>query len=616
MERYVRNKYEYKHFRRDRLQKEEERIKETLSNSGSSRSGISFTTARRPNGSSWSSGSSSNGSSGISVASKRHADSRSSSPSSKVGKVLGVEPVHQHAQYYASAPPTSVGTTFPSPGLSVQVSGVLEDMIRHIRDMGFSDDRRSLEVLKRTGGNVQAAVEILLSIDGRSSSLAVETRKAALPVAPASAPIQKTGESYVNPFDELDRQEKLFAAQQQQQQQQQQQHLQLRQTSVGGSSNPFDHPHMQQSTTLFPHRTGPESLHMSNPFVAQAPMPSITLHLQQQQQQQEQLNPFGQQQEQPNPFGQQQEFPAPILTQQLQNNHHTFVQSPLQTQFMATNPYSAQASPVTGGYNPFFQQPMQQQPQQQMQLQQQPQQQMQLQQQQFQQFGQQQQQQPVFDQQQQPIQQYQMQQPTQQSYYTSQQPQQTPQFLVHQQQPQQQFLLQNPHQQHQIQPQRTGLGKDGIMSLYNLPHLAPTPQPPQQQQLQQQQQQQQQNLTVGGMDIQRSASAPRVSVGMGIAFSQSPIPGSKNPFMMQQPQQQQQQVPQQPQQALAQARMNLSLGQGQGQGQGQRQRVGQVAEIGGRSHVSQESVDFGSWMRQSESGRHSPDAFAKLSFGE
>ena len=32
----------------------------------------------------------------------------------------------------------------------------------------------------------------------------------------------------------------------------------------------------------------------------------------------------------------------------------------------------------------------------------------------------------------------------------------------------------------------------------------------------------------------------------------------------------------------------------------------------GRGHMTQESVDFGNWM--SQSGRHSPDAFASLSF--
>jgi len=40
-----------------------------------------------------------------------------------------------------------------------------------------------------------------------------------------------------------------------------------------------------------------------------------------------------------------------------------------------------------------------------------------------------------------------------------------------------------------------------------------------------------------------------------------------------------------------------------------------VAGVGagvGRGHMTQESVDFGNWM--SQSGRHSPDAFASLSF--
>lgn len=75
----------------------------------------------------------------------------------------------------------------------------------------------------------------------------------------------------------------------------------------------------------------------------------------------------------------------------------------------------------------------------------------------------------------------------------------------------------------------------------------------------------------------------------------APSAGSNNPFLP-------------PGQGLPASQSSVNLGA---------QRAGSVAGQGGgggggRGHMSQESVDFGAW----QSGRHSPDAFASLSFGQ
>lgn len=76
----------------------------------------------------------------------------------------------------------------------------------------------------------------------------------------------------------------------------------------------------------------------------------------------------------------------------------------------------------------------------------------------------------------------------------------------------------------------------------------------------------------------------------------APSAGSNNPFLP-------------PMQGLPMSQSSLNLAGQAGQGG---VRGGSVAGQGGRGHMSQESVDFGAW----QTGRHSPDAFASLSFGQ
>lgn len=78
----------------------------------------------------------------------------------------------------------------------------------------------------------------------------------------------------------------------------------------------------------------------------------------------------------------------------------------------------------------------------------------------------------------------------------------------------------------------------------------------------------------------------------------APSAGSNNPFLP-------------PMQGLPMSQSSLNL-TGQVGMVGQGVRGGSVAGQGGRGHMSQESVDFGAW----QTGRHSPDAFASLSFGQ
>ena len=39
----------------------------------------------------------------------------------------------------------------------------LQDQLRQLNDMGFTDYNRNISALRRTGGNVEAAIEMLVS---------------------------------------------------------------------------------------------------------------------------------------------------------------------------------------------------------------------------------------------------------------------------------------------------------------------------------------------------------------------------------------------------------------------------------------------------------------------
>ncbi|KAH8149008.1 uncharacterized protein LAJ45_06983 [Morchella importuna] len=254
-----------------------------------------------------------------------------------------------------------------------------------------------------------------------------------------------------------------------------------------------------------------------------------------------------------------------------------------------TNPYYSQngngtmyaAPQAVAGYNPFvtnsapptMNNPYQHQA---------PQQQQQMLIQQQQQFLQQQQ----FTQQQAALQQQQQQQ-QQQAALQAQQQQQlaAQQQAAHQLQLQQQQYLQsqlapqaplwasqpqplspqpNPYQSQLLQQRTGGVDKSAILALFNYPHLAPQP-------------------SANPVPLPLAENKPPPTA-MERSMS-APSAGSNNPFL---PQAQQQQVQQQ-----------------------QQVNGGQKGGMQG-GHRSQESVDFGAW----QSGRHSPDAFASLSFGQ
>ncbi|RPA90809.1 ArfGap-domain-containing protein [Choiromyces venosus 120613-1] len=540
MERYIRNKYEYKLFMRETAQPQNSSTSSISSGASSSTSALPTRSVSAGYGAS------------------RNPPVRTSSPSSSSSKAPPAGPVvFPHGM--VTAPP-------------------YQEQLQSLKDMGFKDERKIIEVLKSVNGKIIEASDILLRLGNNSSS-------DNLPVT-VGISIQKSGGS-ANPFDALDRELPP---------------LPPGATEVGGikpqSVPPQVVPQQQQQ------QQQQVSMGRQNPYQTQAPTPVASygggdqwFDTQQQvngnaaygqQLQGQGYQGFAQQPQQPqqqmqapqnNPYA---SFtttgavlaPTPVTASAVNMNggmggYNPFLSNsapPMQ------NPYNPLAQPPAMQQNPYLQLQQQQQAQQQQQLlqQQQQQEQEQLRQQQLQQQQAQQQEQLRKQQLQQQAQQQaqaqaqaQAQFQQQQALYNSQQ--QWPPTSATSPYPQQ--SQNNPYQsnlqvQQSLMPQRAGIDKSSILALYNYPQLAP---PPNANPIQQQQQENQAPTPNAPQNL-----ATRFANGGVASAPVNPAAGSNNPFLPPAP-----------------------------------PPVG-----GGRGHMSQESVDFGAW----QSGRHSPDAFASLSF--
>ena len=458
----------------------------------------------------------------------------------------------------------------------------IEGKLAQLRDMGFADEKRNLNILKGHGGNVERAIESLVRLGegsgpnsrsrtplqprstagsqpsqsshstGMTSGISIASDPPAppsnaVPNAPASAQTSKSNAvptqrsfSPSNPY----------------------------QTSSPQPYNPFNAPiqqphqpieqafqNMQISPQpLFPHATGgypnqpppiqdPRAQTMTPPLQQQIPQYDQSSQITQiMQSPNNSYNPFmnpNTQQNQPvqaNPYQQ---------TQIPPQSYNPFQQPQPQTQPQVapapqTNGYSATASP----FNPFdVQQGSQQQPM-----------------------------------------------AYQNSFSAVQSPPQntTPFSLPqhsytepNQYQPQYQQLQPTYQTQPQpLLPQQTGrVDKSSILALYNHPHLAPPPLPTETALASGQTQPPFQTSNPSELAPGPALRQGQRSVTMPVQLSSS----SNNPFQSRAP------VPQ-----------TNGLGSGAGVGMG----------VGGPSrHISQESVDVGGY----QNGRHSPDAFASLS---
>lgn len=62
------------------------------------------------------------------------------------------------SQPFMNAPSTTAAPIDPRP-----IEERFQEELRQLNDMGFTDYNRNISALRRTGGNVQAAIEMLLS---------------------------------------------------------------------------------------------------------------------------------------------------------------------------------------------------------------------------------------------------------------------------------------------------------------------------------------------------------------------------------------------------------------------------------------------------------------------
>ncbi len=491
-----------------------------------------------------------------------------------------------------SGPPSPIRVNKQSRVFGASVGGGGDDIetkLAQLRDMGFSDDKRNLNVLKGCAGNLDRTVESLARLGEGSASnsrsrtpiqprTVVVSQPFPSPVRSASA-VAVNGISFAS--NETVSQTNTGSTNQQSSRNlpQPQEPIAARSFSVGNpyhsqyqSYNPFDTSAQQSPNPsldmafgglqiaqqqppqkpivpqppLFPNATGG---YPNQPPPMQDPrLQSMTPPVPQLPQQYAQSNPYAQTNQNPtfnyNPFfqtsqtSQQSTQPTPAPLNQYPPSHQ-FPSSynPFQQASSNQSPFQSYPdSPQT--YSPFTQQGTFQQ----------------------QAFGHQ----PQLLQQQQ-------QQTQQPDLFSPQHPMTDPvQYGLQNQQQQQQ-------QQHQaaqhfpkygsqaLQPQQTGrIDKSSILALYNYPQLAPPPIP----------------NNLNNPSNNTTAEPQNTSQGLGIAptpqrSATMPIPlssGSKNPF-----------------QTTAPGSTNASgLGFG-------RQTI-------------QESVDLGS-----QNGRHSPDAFASLS---
>ncbi|KAJ6262480.1 hypothetical protein Dda_3290 [Drechslerella dactyloides] len=447
---------------------------------------------------------------------------------------------------------------------SVSIPPEYEAKVEKLKDMGFGDGKQNAQVLKHTKGNMEKAVEILISMGGGTTSPVpppkdrpvVKKQKSGLMLGGVKA-AKSSGD---DPFNQLDKQESAQQQQQQPQPQSQPQPVQQLQQPIPQAPQ-IHAPQPQQPQSQQFLLNGQNGVIQNgvvqnglapaayNPFL-QPQTTGYQQTLQQPQQAQVYMNGNGQWAQ--NPYQQ-------AMLQQQQQQQQQFPQSqqmitplpspwgevaPPQPQY-ATSHYtgsSSQQSPVSAT-NPFFSTPAN----------------------------------PFLAQQQQQPFQQSISPPLQQQHTNGAlpvlftQPAQAPfqdQNQLYLQQQQQQLAAAQYQQNgglapaQALMPQLTGRAdKSTILQLYNYPQLAPAPSSVQQ------------TLPGGGLPVQqRSVSTP--------AF---PSSGSNNPFA---------------------AKMNSGVNPTAAQDAFQKPRAGSA-----RGHMTQESVDFVAL----QNGRHSPDAFASLS---
>jgi len=428
----------------------------------------------------------------------------------------------------------------------------LANKLVQLRQMGFTDDKRNLAILKEKGGNLEKTVAALVKPGGEPGP----APRSRTPLsATAGITIQRTHEKESpkvtnNPFD-------MPSAPPQSSQSTgtlaNPQHVNGNQYHSPNSANPFGlapsqsqhNLHQQytldqsfqnmslgQSQTLFPNHTGGFPSRQVYQNTGGSPMPTIPQHFtpsvfdnqsqQQQAQQGQNYNPFLQQQS-----------PQSQVSNQVGN-------------ISPANPYAPQQRAQTYPIQTYLDQSQQQQA--------------------------------YYDQNQQvqSPQQYQPPQMVQQQTNPYQvQVQQNQQYG----QPSQQYMQFQAQQQQQLPHQIGRADKSSILALYNYPQLAPiAPQAQSPIEINQHQDLNTQVFSGGGMpnqQQQRSVSSPLAAYASG----------NRNPF--------------------------LSGANGQQATNGGNGING--AALGQTRHVSQESmsVDTGGWHGQN--GRHSPDAFANLS---
>ena len=505
-----------------------------------------------------------------------------------------------------AAEPMDVQSSKPSQIFGMRITSVsnnFDQKLATLRDMGFTDSRRNSEVLKSTNGVLDRAVDILAEEHKAPTRTEASSARALTPVSMSSSGLngitvekrrQQENKTSSDPWEALDEQQTQRSAT-----------VPLPQTNTRSTSaaiptgnwNPF----LPQAPTQQPLEQSFQNLQVSQPMPVQQ---QYAQPQNAQPQAQFQSNPW---QQPTNPWGGQQMPQQPITTaaygqqyQQPQQQQQSMI-SPQQTGnpflrtsrsqvFTPSNPWAqpmepqSQSPPTQKTSNPFGVS-WQQQPQAPAQpnfLQQQP-----MMQSPQPVYGKQEDffstpQQPQVQQQQQMYQTQPMvpqqtartlsPQPTQNPFWQTQMaPQQT--GMPQQQAPQQPQQMAPSLQQQQMQPQQQQFApqqfasnpprsdKSSILALYNYPHLAP------QRPLQ----------TLPEDSIPAPMAAPQQQqqasqVPQRIATM--PLSGTMNPFAQQQAQ---------PPPAM---------------------------HSGGTRHVSHESADFQGFAG---SGRHSPDAFAGLS---
>ncbi len=446
-------------------------------------------------------------------------------------------------------------------------AGDSEDLdlkLAKLRDMGFRDEKRNMAILKGLGGNLEKSIETLVRLgDSSAGGLkpveAASTSRSRSPVGTgAGLTINRTREEPShqsnNPFDMLDAPPPIAQPQSSQSTGSMAQQGQTTGNNPfqAANSNPFglmpsqsqynlnqafQNMSVSNSQPLFPNHTGGfpgpqppnQQLYQSSmtppvPSLPQQYYPSVIYENPVQQPAQNNYNPFMQQQMRPQ---MQQEMQQP---------------QPINTNFQ-NNPYNQQGSTQQNLYqSPSEQTPSQQYPS---------------------------------------------------AYYGNNAQQMNP--FLNQNAPQQQmnpFFNQADGRLQTYPPlmaQQSGRAdKRSILDLYNYPQLAPTP-------LQQQQQQQQQQP----QQPERQSTAPSQLANQGLGFSpqqrsvSSPlvgqVAGSKNPFAL----------------------------SGGGAPNAAEDSVGNMPQFtpnqNGARHANQESMshDGGGW--QNGNGRHSPDAWGSIS---